>query len=402
MKEKRGLEGLLQYSSMISSLVAIIAGLLIGFIILIIANPSDAVAGFGVLAFSAFKNMRTIGQVMYTATPIIMTGLAVGFAGKTGLFNIGASGQFIIGAYFAVFVSLKMSFLPGPLLVIAAILAAMIGGAVWGILPGVLKVYRNVHEVISCIMMNYIGMYLVNYLIPVTGVYNKLRNETARVPTHANIPKMGLERIFPNSDANAGIFIAILAAIVMYIILQKTKLGYELKACGYNKNAARYAGISAGRGVVTAMVVSGALAGLGGALLYLAGAGKCIKVLDQLAPEGFNGIPVALLALHNPIAVIFSGLFISYLTVGGFNLQGLGYPVEVVDMIIAVIIYFSAFSLLIKGYLQRLVIGRRREEEPSGAGSGGGAGVIAAAGTDADGDGSAAISEDEERKGGGA
>jgi len=245
-------------------------------------------------------------------------------------------------------------------------------------------------------------MYLVNYLIPVTGVYNKLRNETARVPTHANIPKMGLERIFPNSDANAGIFIAILAAIVMYIILQKTKLGYELKACGYNKNAARYAGISAGRGVVTAMVVSGALAGLGGALLYLAGAGKCIKVLDQLAPEGFNGIPVALLALHNPIAVIFSGLFISYLTVGGFNLQGLGYPVEVVDMIIAVIIYFSAFSLLIKGYLQRLVIGRRREEEPSGAGSGGGAGVIAAAGTDADGDGPAAISEDEERKGGGA
>ena len=359
MSRKRGLEGLMQYSSILSSLTAIIAGLLIGFIVLTIANAKDAVAGFGVLAFSAFGDMRTIGQVLYTATPIIMTGLSVSFAGKTGLFNIGASGQFIIGAYFAVFVSLKCSFLPGPVLVLAAILASMLGGALWGILPGVLKAYRNVHEVISCIMMNYIGMYLVNYLIPVTGIYNKLRNETSRTPAHANIPKFGLDQVFPQSDANIGIFIAIIAAIVMYIILQKTKLGYELKACGYNKEASRYAGISANRGVITAMLVSGALAGLGGALLYLAGAGKCIKVLDSLAPEGFNGIPVALLALHNPIGVIFSGLFISYLTVGGFNLQRLGYPVEIVDMIVAVIIYFSAFSLLVRGFIGSIIKRRR-------------------------------------------
>ena len=360
MREKRGAGGLLRYSSALSSLVAIIAGLIIGFVILVIANAKDSLAGFGMLAFSAFGDMRTIGQVLYSATPIIMTGLAVGFAGKTGLFNIGASGQFIMGAYFAVLVSIKMSFLPGPVLVLAAILAAMLGGALWGILPGVLKAYRNVHEVISCIMMNYIGMYLVNYLIQVTGVYNKLRNETARVPAHANIPQMGLDKIFTESDVNAGIFIAILAAIVIYMILQKTKMGYELKACGYNKNAARYAGINANLGMVTAMVVSGALAGLGGALLYLAGAGKCIKVLDMLAPEGFNGIPVALLALNDPIGVIFSGLFISYLTVGGFNLQSLGYPVEVVDMIVSIIIYFSAFSLLVKGYIQEMVKREKR------------------------------------------
>jgi len=327
-----------------------------------------------------------------------MTGLAVGFAGKTGLFNIGASGQFIVGAYFAVLVGIRLSFLPGPVLVIAAILAAMLGGAVWGILPGVLKVYRNVNEVISCIMMNYIGMYLVNYLIPITGVYNRLRNETARTPAHANIPKMGLDQIFPNSDANGGIFIAIIAAIIMYIILQKTKLGYELKACGFNKNAARYAGINAGRGVVTAMVVSGALAGLGGALLYLAGAGKCIKVLDLLAPEGFNGIPVALLALHNPLAVIFSGLFISYLTVGGFNLQGLGYPVEVVDMIIAVIIYFSAFALLIKGYFQMVVLGRKREGDASGESGD----IEAGSGDDTSGAGPPGLPADEGPEGGGA
>jgi len=396
MKEKRGIEGLLQYSSVLSSLIAIVAGLVIGFIVLIIANHRDAIAGFGVLVFSAFRDMRTIGQVLYTATPIIMTGLAVGFAGKTGLFNIGASGQFIMGAYLSVLVSLKLSFLPGPILVVAAILAAMLGGAVWGVLPGVLKVYRNVNEVISCIMMNYIGMYLVNYLIPVTGIYNKLRNETARVPSHANIPKFGMEQIFPQSDANAGIFIAILAAVVMYIILQKTKLGYELKACGYNQNAARYAGINAGRGVVTAMAISGALAGLGGALLYLAGAGKCIKVLDLLAPEGFNGIPVALLALHNPLAIVFSGLFISYLTVGGFNLQGLGYPVEVVDMIVSVIIYFSAFSLLVKGYFQMLGTRGKNKRETDEAEAGDG--ILLQA--DTAGPGLTAAPVDEEAKGG--
>jgi len=364
MRRKAGIAGLMQYSSALSSLIAIIAGLLIGFIVLLIANHKDAVDGLGVLLFSAFRDTRTIGQVLYTATPIIMTGLAVGFAGMTGLFNIGASGQFIMGAYLAVTVGLKMSFLPGYLLVPAAILAAILGGALWGVIPGILKVYRNVNEVISCIMMNYIGMYLVNYLIPITGVYNKLRNETARVPTHGNVPKMGLDQIFPQSDANAGIIIAILAAIIMYIILQKTKLGYEIKACGYNQNAARYAGINAGKGVVTAMAISGALAGIGGALLYLAGAGKSIKVLDLLAPEGFNGIPVALLALNHPLGVIFSGLFISYLTVGGFNLQGLGYPVEVVDMIVAIIIYFSAFSLLVKGYVQMISTrGKPRKEE---------------------------------------
>jgi len=368
MRYKLSIDDLLRHSSVLSSLTAILAGLAIGFIILVIANARDALAGFVVLAFSAFSDKRTVGQVLYAATPIIMTGLSVGFAGKTGLFNIGASGQFIVGAYMAVLTGIKLSFLPGPLLVLAAILAAMLGGALWGVLPGVLKAYRNVHEVISCIMMNYIGMYLVNYFIPVTGVYNKLRNETARMPAHANIPKIGLDRLFPESDANAGIFIAILASVVMYIILQKTKSGYELKACGYNKNAARYAGINANLGMVAAMVVSGALAGLGGALLYLSGSGKCIKVLDMLAPEGFNGIPVALLALNNPIGVIFSGLFISYLTVGGFNLQRLGYPVEVVDMIVSVIIYFSAFSLLVKGYFQQIGKPEKRKKEKTGPG----------------------------------
>ena len=371
MKERRGIQGLLDYSSALSSLVAIAVGLLIGFIIMLISSPSDAVPGFVTLVTRAVRSPKLFGDVLYFATPIIMTGLSVGFAGKTGLFNIGASGQFIVGAYCAILVAVRCGdFLPGPLLLITALLAAAAGGAIWGSIPGILKAWRNVHEVIACIMMNYIGMFLVNYLIRQT-IYNRLHNMSILPPNRANLPKMGLDLIFRDgnsiSSVTGGIFIAILAAVVIYIILNKTTLGYELKACGYNKNAAQYAGINANRGIVTAMVISGALAGLGGALLYLSGAGKGIDVLDILAPEGFNGIPVALLALHNPIGIIFSALFIGYLTVGGTFMQQNGYAPQTVDMIVAVIIYFSAFSLIVKGYIQK--IGKRKKEAGTGGDS---------------------------------
>ncbi|MCL1976182.1 MAG: ABC transporter permease [Firmicutes bacterium] len=353
----KGFWGLLDLSNALSSFVAIATGLVVGFFVLLISNPADAAVGFTTLLTSGVSDLKNMGQVLYFATPIIMTGLAVAFAGKTGLFNIGASGQFIVGAYCAILVGVRCSFLPGIILCPAAILAAIIAGALWGALPGLLKAWRNVNEVISCIMMNYIGMYLVNYLIILT-VYDQRRNITRAVATHANIPTWGLEHIFKlgnsPSSANGGIFIAIIAAAMMYIILEKTVFGYELKACGFNKNAAEYAGINSKRGIIMAMAVSGALAGLGGALLYLSGAGKGIDVVDTLAMEGFNGIPVALLALNNPLGVIFSGLFIAYLTVGGFRMQLYNYAPQAVDMIVAIIIYFSAAALLIKGFIQKI------------------------------------------------
>jgi simple sugar transport system permease protein len=260
-------------------------------------------------------------------------------------------------------VSVKLSFLPGWLLCPLAILAAALAGALWGALPGLLKAWRNVNEVISCIMMNYIGMYLVNYMI-VQTVYDQRRNITLPVPRHANVSAMGLDQVFrlgnSPSSANGGIFIAIAVAVAIYIILEKTTLGFELKACGYNKDAAEYAGVNAGRGIVTAMAVAGALAGIGGALLFLSGAGKGIDVVDTLAQEGFNGIPVALLALNNPIGVIFSGLFIAYLTVGGFNMQLYNYAPQAVEIIVSIIIYFSAAALLIKGFIQKIWGSRRK------------------------------------------
>ena len=342
----------------LSSVVAILVGLLAGLVILLISNASQAFLGFWSILSGGFSNLKEMGQVLYFATPIILTGLSVGFASKTGLFNIGAAGQFIVGAFAAVFVGVKCVFIPGHLLWITAILAAVLAGALWGAIPGIFKALFNVNEVIACIMTNYIGTYLVNFLITKT-IFDSLKNQSARVAMNANLPKMGMDNIFKDgfitSSANAGIFMAIIFAVIIYFVLEKTSFGYELKACGYNRDAARYAGINEKRSIILSMAIAGALAGLGGALLYLAGSGKGITVVDVLASEGFLGIPVALLGLNNPIGIIFSGLLIAYLNVGGFNMQLYKFAPQVIEIIIAVIIYFSAFALLVRGFLGSLM-----------------------------------------------
>jgi simple sugar transport system permease protein len=245
-----------------------------------------------------------------------------------------------------------------------ALSAAMLAGAVWGALPGLFKALFNVHEVIACIMTNYIGMYLVNFLITRT-IHDSMRNQTMEVMNTANLPGLGMDRIFRDgvivSSINCGIFIAIGFAIIMYFVLEKTSFGYELKACGFNRDAARYAGINEKRSIIFSMTIAGALAGLGGALLYLSGSGVAITVVDVLAMEGFNGIPVALLALNNPIGIVFSGLFISYLGVGGFNMQLYDFVPQIIDIIVAVIIYFSAFALIVKGFITSLAKRKRGE-----------------------------------------
>ena len=344
-------------TNILSSVSAIIVGLLIGLVILLVSNAAQALGGFRSILTSGFSSMRELGQVLYFATPIIMTGLSVGFSSRTGLFNIGAPGQFIVGAYAAVLVGVKCDFLPGHLLWICALLAALLSGALWGAIPGFFKAFFNVNEVIACIMTNYVGMYTVNFLITKT-IHNSLQNQTMRVADNANLPKIGFDKIFREgfsvSSANSGILLAILFAILIYIILEKTSFGYELKACGFNREAARYAGINEKRAILLSMIIAGAIAALGGAFLYLAGSGKGITVVDVLASEGFNGIPVALLGLNNPIGIIFSGLLVAYLTVGGFNMQLYDFAPQVIEIIIAVIIYFSAFALLLKGFFVSL------------------------------------------------
>ena len=360
--KKKGLfqrEGMISFSS---SILAIICGLLFGLVILLLSNPSQASGGFMMILQGGFTDgIQGIGQMFYYATPIIMTGLSVGFAFQTGLFNIGAAGQFTIGAFVAVLIGVKCTFLPAGIHCLVAIAGAALAGALWGMIPGLLKAFRNVNEVISSIMMNYIGMYLVNLLIQKL-IYDHVKNQSMAVASTANLPKAGLDKIFPNTDINVGIIIAIVFVILVYIILNRTTFGYELKACGKNQNASKYAGINAKRNIVLSMVISGALAGIGGALLYLANSGKYLQVLDLIAPEGFSGISVALLGMSNPIGILFAGLFIGHLTVGGYNMQLFDFAPEVIDMIIAAIIYCGALSLLFKGLISKIQFRKEKDK----------------------------------------
>lgn len=343
------------FTSFLSSLMAIAAGLLVGLIILFISNSRDAIPAFITILKGGFEDgARGLGQVIYFAIPIIMTGLSVGFAFKTGLFNIGASGQFTCGAFVAIYIGIKWTFVPPEIHWLVALIGAMAAGAVWGSGPGLLKAFFNVNEVITSIMMNYIGMYLVNMAI-VKTVYDSLKNQTKPVLKSAILPKAGLDKLFNTSNVNIGIFIVILAVVIIYIILQKTTFGYELKACGSNKDASRYAGINEKKSIILSMVIAGALSGLGGGLLYLSGSGKYIHVLDVLAAEGFSGISVALLGMSHPIGIFLSGLFIAHLKVGGFNIQLYNFVPEVIDIIVAVIIYCGAFALLFKEIMNKIV-----------------------------------------------
>lgn len=348
-------------SSASASILAIVAGLIAGFVILLISNPQNAFKGLITILQGGWNNgLKGMGQVLYFATPIIMTGLSVGFAFKTGMFNIGAAGQLMIGGFVSVYVGVTWTFLPGHLHWIVALIMGMLAGMAWGTIVGLFKAFLNVNEVITSIMLNYIGMYLINFSIKNSHLYDSLKNQSMDVAASAIIPKGGLDQLFyimkgrfkDVSSVNAGFYIAVGFAILIYILLTRTTFGYELKACGYNRHASRYAGISENRAIVSAMAIAGGLAGVAGALMYLApSSGMHMHVEEVLAAQGFNGIAVALLGQSNPIGIIFTGLFVAYITEGGRHLQSLRYMKEIIDVIIGLIIYFSAFSLLVRDFL---------------------------------------------------
>lgn len=365
LKNRQGL------TSVAAALLSILCGLLVGLVVLLIADSKNALNGFAAIVTGGVSDRKQLGQVLYYATPIIMTGLSVGFAFKTGLFNIGASGQYLVGAFVAVYIGNKAS-LPGASHWIVAILAAAAAGAIWGLLPGIMKAFCNVNEVITCIMMNYISLHLVIVLIS-EFLYDPNRSQSKQPAASAVLPKMGFDKIFnagaTPSSVNSGVVIAVFFAIILFIVLSKTTFGYELKACGLNRNAAKYAGINEHRSIILSMVIAGALSGIGGALYYLSGAGTGIPIIEDLAAEGMNGISVALLGMSHPIGVIFSAIFIAYLTVGGTAMQVYGFAPQVVSIITAVIIYFSAFTLFFQGLIGKIGSRKGRElRQKGGAG----------------------------------
>lgn len=368
-----------------SALLSVFAGLFIGALILLIMSVSvdggfkTGMEGVQLIFFGVFNtgresgslvfgwNGKNIGDVLFKAMPLILTGLSVALAFKTGLFNIGAPGQYLMGtaATFIVGLSVPASVVPVWIVWILAFLSGIIAGALWGAIPGLFKAFLNVNEVISCIMTNWIAANLVTALFDQnTGPFKHLldpsgtKNNAYLFKTiHNNglqTPKLGLDKLFPGSQINAGIFVAIIIAVLVFILLNKTTLGYELKACGSNKDAAKYAGINEKRNILLSMAIAGGLAGAGAALYYLSGNTEFKWETYQTLPAmGFNGIPVALLATNNPIGVIASATFLSYLDVAGMQLKYMtSYNEYITSIISAIIVYFSAFSLLIKMILE--------------------------------------------------
>ncbi len=353
--EKKKLQENPAFISILASISSIVLGLAFGYLMLVVFNPSKSWNGIQNLLFTGLASKEKFAKVLYQAAPLIMTGLSVGFAYKTGLFNIGAPGQYTVGAFFALYVGIVLK-LPWW----CAMLASMFGGALWGVFPGLFKALFNVNEVITAIMFNWMGLFIVNLLmsnIPeiLADYYGgSVRNRTANVATanpDALIPKMGLDEFFSSSYMNISIFIVVIIAVIIYIILNRTTFGYELKACGFNKKASQYAGISANKNVVLSMIIAGALSGIGGGVYYLAGTVQ-YTIEKSLLAMGFNGIPVALLANSNPLGIIFSALFISYIQVGGEALQP-EYAKEIIDIIIASIIYLSSLSLFMKSFISK-------------------------------------------------
>ncbi len=340
--------------SFFASFTAILGGVLFGFLLMLIFNPSEAFQGLTIILTGGFENgASSLGSVLVYSTPIIITGLSVGFAFKTGLFNIGATGQLTMGAFAAIFVGVRWDFLPGNLHWMVAVLAAILAGALWGVIPGLLKAFFNVHEVVATIMLNYTAMYLVVLGVRKT-VFNSSRSESTSVNPNAVIPTMGLDKIFPDSAITGGLFLAIIAVIIIYIVLNKTTFGYQLKAVGFNRDSARYAGINEKMNIVYSMAIAGALAGLAGAILFLTKSGLHIPTTYVLMAEGFDGIAVALLGLSHPLGILFAGIFFGYIKVGGFFLQALSFEKEIISIIIASIIYFSALAAIFKRLIRKI------------------------------------------------
>lgn len=369
--------------SVLASLFAIIIGLLAGSIIILIvglSNPSLGLKGAwdgirlvigglfskgrntsGNLTFGF--NTSNFGNMLFRAMPLMMTGLSVALGNKAGLFNIGAAGQYLAGTTASLYIALSIptASVPAWLVWVLAFLGGMAAGAVWGAIPGLLKAYLNINEVLACIMTNWIAASLTTLLFDIGNLKNVTEGtKTSYVyKTTFNgvaTAKMGLNRLFPGSQINAGIIVAILIAVCVWILLSKTTMGYELKACGANRYAARYAGIRDKRNIVITMALAGALAAGGAALYNLSGNTEFFwNTYQSLPAEGFNGIPVALLAVNNPLGVIFSSIFMSMLNICGQQLTNLtAYNEYITDVIISVIVYLSAFMLVLKLWLTRL------------------------------------------------
>ena len=344
--------------SLIASLLCIIVGLLVGYVALLLINPEGASKAIMTIIKnfmyypSQAAQLKYFGNTLVKTAPLLMCALSVLFANKAGLFNIGAAGQYVVGAGACIYMALAMN-MPWW----ACLLGAILAGALLGALSGLLKTMFNVNEVISCIMFNWISLYCINMLL--TQVKESTSPYTMHIKTvneSALLPSMGLGEFFSkNAYVTIAIPLAIITAVMIWILLEKTQLGYELKATGNNKNAAKYAGMKENRNIILTMAIAGGLAGMAAGLLYLTGYEQWSCSHSSLPAMGFNGIAAAFLGGLNPIGAIFSSYFIQHITAGGAYVDKNLYCAQVSDFICSLIIYLCGFVLFMKTAMNRSV-----------------------------------------------
>ncbi len=342
--------------------LAILTGFIVGGIVLLIAgfNP---ITSYWIMLKGVFSKPKYIAQTIIDATPIIVTGVSVAFAFKTGLFNIGAEGQYIVGAVTAAFIG-KFLPLPPGIHPIAVILCAMVAAGLLGALIGFLKARFGIHEVISSIMFNWMAFYLNNLYITIPGVkkpgteasYEVLQSAYTTVLQGYKTSPEGFKALSENqflkdvllrTDLNYGILVAIAVAVIAAFILKRTTLGYSLRAVGFNKSAAEFSGINVSKNIIISMAIAGAIAGLAGALQIVGVSPHRISTISAFEGFGLNGLSVALIANVNAIGCIFSGLLFGALKYGGTSIQSeLGVPTEIINIMIGTIVFFIGMANL--------------------------------------------------------
>ena len=359
MKEKNSLLRNNGFQTFATSILCIILGLIVGFLALLVINAEGA--GKAILAVmqnffkypSAAARLKYFGSTLAKTAPLILCSLSVLFAYKVGLFNIGAAGQYCLGMGVAIYLALKHTIAgstAAPLPWIVCLLCGIAAGALSGALGGLLKAKFNVNVVISGIMLNWISLYGMNMLLkPVMDPSGKDTFRLVQKAKSAVLPTLGMDKAFSNNQyVTIAIPVAIIVAVVVWIILDKTKMGYELKATGNNPNAAKYCGMKENRNIILTMVIAGGLAAMGGALYYLSDFEQWNVNASAVPAMGFNGIAAAFLGGLNPIGCIFSSYFITHITMGGGNVDLSHYCAQIADFISAVIIYLCGFVLFFK------------------------------------------------------
>ena len=365
-QEKRSLLRNNAVQSLLASLLCILIGLLVGYIVLLFINP----AGASEAIITIVKNFMTysrrnaqlkyLGSTLVKTAPLLMCSLSVLFAYKVGLFNIGAAGQYVVGAGASLYCALAWGM---PWYV--CLLAAIVAGAALGAISGLLKAYCNVNEVISCIMLNWISLYMVNTLLTLvkeeTSPYTLTLSSTNPGAILPALPAFCMAWFNDNQYVTIAIPLAILAAVAIWVLLEKTKLGYELKATGCNKFAAKYCGMRENKNLILTMAIAGGLAGMGAAMLFLTGFEQWQCTQSSIPGMGFNGIAAAFLGGLNPLGTILSSYFIQHITNGGAYVDKTMYSAQISDFISALIIYLCGFVLFFKFALNNWL--DRRDEK---------------------------------------